>query len=75
MPPIMGAGAFVMAEFTKTSYGDIVWMALVPALLYFLSVLLYVHVLAVKGGFEGIQGQTGAWRCSLTACIFYCLWR
>ena len=62
MPPIMGAGAFVMAEFTKTSYGDIVWMALVPALLYFLSVLLYVHVLAVKGGFKGMQGQTGAWR-------------
>ncbi|NCF44384.1 MAG: TRAP transporter fused permease subunit [Proteobacteria bacterium] len=62
MPPIMGAGAFVMAEFTKTSYGDIVWMALVPALLYFLSVLLYVHVLAVKGGFKGMRGQTGAWR-------------
>jgi TRAP transporter 4TM/12TM fusion protein len=51
-----------MAEFTKTSYGEIVWMALVPALLYFLSVLLYVHVLAVKGGFKGMQGQTGAWR-------------
>lgn len=62
MPPIMGAGAFVMAEFTKTSYGEIVWMALVPALLYFLSVLLYVHVLAVKGGFKGMQGQAGAWR-------------
>ena len=62
MPPIMGAGAFVMAEFTKTSYGEIVWMALVPALLYFLSVLLYVHVLAVKGGFKGMQGQTGAWQ-------------
>jgi len=62
MPPIMGAGAFVMAEYTKTSYGDIVWMALVPALLYFLSVLLYVHILAVKGGFKGMQGQAGAWR-------------
>lgn len=62
MPPIMGAGAFVMAEFTKTSYGDIVWMALVPALLYFLSVLLYVHVLAVKGGFKGIQNGSDAWR-------------
>ena len=62
MPPIMGAGAFVMAEFTKTSYGDIVWIALVPALLYFLSVLLYVHVLAVKNGFQGMQDQSGAWR-------------
>ena len=70
MPPIMGAGAFVMAEFTKTSYGDIVWMALVPALLYFLSVLLYVHVLAVKNGFQGMQGQSGAWRVLLDGLHF-----
>ena len=70
MPPIMGAGAFVMAEFTKTSYGDIVWMALVPALLYFLSVLLYVHVLAVKGGFKGMQGQAGAWRVLINGLHF-----
>lgn len=55
MPPIMGAGAFVMAEFTKTPYGDIVWMALVPALLYFTSVLLYVHLMATKAGFVGAQ--------------------
>ena len=70
MPPIMGAGAFVMAEYTKTSYGDIVWMALVPALLYFLSVLLYVHILAVKGGFKGMQGQAGAWRVLLDGLHF-----
>ena len=70
MPPIMGAGAFVMAEFTKTSYGDIVWMALAPALLYFLSVLLYVHVLAVKNGFQGMQGHTGAWRVLLDGLHF-----
>ena len=71
MPPIMGAGAFVMAEFTKTSYGDIVWIALVPALLYFLSVLLYVHVLAVKGGFKGMQGQAGAWRVLIDGLHFF----
>ena len=70
MPPIMGAGAFVMSEFTKTSYGDIVWMALVPAVLYFLSVLLYVHVLAVKNGFQGMQGQSGAWRVLLDGLHF-----
>ena len=55
MPPIMGAGAFVMAEFTKTPYGDIVWMSLVPALLYFFSVLMYVHILSVKAGFVGMR--------------------
>ncbi len=58
MPPIMGAGAFVMAEFTKTPYGDIVWMSLVPAILYFLSVLLYVHLLAAKAGFKGMVDTT-----------------
>lgn len=62
MPPIMGAGAFVMAEFTGTPYGDIVWMSLVPAILYFSSVLLYVHIMAVKAGFKGMRDRTGAWR-------------
>ena len=62
MPPIMGAGAFVMAEFTKTSYSDIVWMSLVPAILYFVSVLLYVHLMAVKAGLQGMKGHSGAWQ-------------
>jgi len=62
MPPIMGAGAFVMAEFTRTAYADIVWMSLVPALLYFGSVLLYVHILAVKSGIQGMNVASGAWQ-------------
>jgi len=62
MPPIMGAGAFVMAEFTKTPYGEIVWMSLVPAILYFLSVLLYVHIMAVKAGFVGMKNTQRAWQ-------------
>jgi len=61
MPPIMGAGAFVMAEFTRTAYGDIVWMSLVPAVLYFISVLLYVHLMAVKAGFQGMQDRARTW--------------
>ena len=61
MPPIMGAGAFIMAEFTKTSYSDIVWMSLIPALLYFVSVLLYVHLMAVKAGFKGSIADSSAW--------------
>ena len=72
MPPIMGAGAFVMAEFTKTPYGDIVWMALVPALLYFTSVLLYVHLLAVKLGFKGMD-RTEAVRQVLTNGVHFLL--
>ncbi|MFT7130164.1 MAG: TRAP transporter 4TM/12TM fusion protein [Gammaproteobacteria bacterium] len=62
MPPIMGAGAFVMAEFTKTPYADIVWMSLVPAILYFTSVLLYVHLMAAKAGFKPMRGHQGAWQ-------------
>ncbi len=53
MPPIMGAGAFLMAEFTKTSYLDIIRIALVPAILYYLTVLLFVHFEAKKYGLMG----------------------
>jgi TRAP transporter 4TM/12TM fusion protein len=70
MPPIMGAGAFVMAEFTKTPYGEIVWIALVPAVLYFSSVLLYVHLMAAKSGFKGMHGQAGAWGVFLRGLHF-----
>jgi len=52
MPPIMGAGAFLMAEFTNTSYLYIVKIAIVPALLYYLSVLFFVHFEAKKEGFK-----------------------
>ncbi len=53
MPPIMGAGAFLMAEFTNTSYLTIIKVALVPAVLYYLTVLLFVHYEAKKYGLEG----------------------
>jgi TRAP transporter 4TM/12TM fusion protein len=48
MPPIMGAGAFLMAEFTNTSYLHIIKLAIVPAILYYLSVLFFVHFEAKK---------------------------
>lgn len=60
MPPVMGAGAFVMAEFTRTSYSDIVWMSLLPALLYFFCTLLYVHLIAAKRGMQGMSERTSA---------------
>ncbi|RLB73221.1 MAG: TRAP transporter permease, partial [Deltaproteobacteria bacterium] len=52
MPPIMGAGAFLMAEFTNTSYLYIVKIAIIPAILYYLSVLFFVHFEAKKEGFK-----------------------
>jgi len=52
MPPIMGAGAFLMAEFTNTSYLHIIKIAVIPALLYYLTVLFFVHFEAKKEGFN-----------------------
>ncbi|MBI4878397.1 MAG: TRAP transporter permease [Planctomycetes bacterium] len=53
MPPVMGAGAFLMAEFTNTSYLTIVKISIVPALLYYMTVLLFVHFEAKKQGLAG----------------------
>lgn len=48
MPPIMGAGAFIMASYTGIPYGTIVAVSVVPALLYFLSVGFIVRIEAIK---------------------------
>ena len=53
MPPIMGAGGFIMAELTGISYARIMLVALVPALLYFFSVFIMVHYEAKKYGLTG----------------------
>ena len=53
MPPIMGAGAFLMAEFTNTSYLTIIKVALVPAIMYYITVLIFVHYEAKKYGLKG----------------------
>jgi len=48
MPPIMGAGAFVMASYTSIPYATIVAVSIIPAFLYFLSVAFVVRIEAVK---------------------------
>lgn len=57
MPPILGAAAFIMAEFTQTSYLTIVVAAIVPALLYFLSVYMNVHFEACRTGLKGMPEE------------------
>ncbi|MEC7764925.1 MAG: TRAP transporter permease [Pseudomonadota bacterium] len=54
MPPLMGAGAFLMSEFTRVPYIEIVLVSIFPAFLYFGSVYLLVHIAAVKLGLKGI---------------------
>ena len=53
MPPIMGAGAFLMAEFTNISYLKIIKVALAPAIMYYITVLIFVHYEAQKYGLKG----------------------
>ncbi len=53
MPPIMGAGGFLMAELTETPYTHIMLIAIFPALLYFFSVFCMIHFEAKKHSIEG----------------------
>ena len=53
MPPIMGAGGFIMAEMTGLPYSDIMLIALFPALMYFFSVFVMVHYEAKKHNVVG----------------------
>jgi TRAP transporter 4TM/12TM fusion protein len=55
MPPVMGAGAFVMAQFTGIPYSEILLASIVPAILYFTCTLLYVHLMACKLGLQGME--------------------
>ncbi len=55
MPPLMGAGAFVMASFVGVEYRVIMMAALIPALLYYGTALLMIHFFAKKEGFFGLQ--------------------
>ena len=57
MPPIMGAGAFIMAELTGVPYQEIIVAAALPAILYYLSILATVHWEALKHGIGTMKAQ------------------
>jgi TRAP transporter 4TM/12TM fusion protein len=57
LPPIMGAGAFIMAEITGIAYTDIVIAAIIPATLYFVSVYFMVDKEALKKGMKGLPRE------------------
>ncbi len=54
MPPIMGAAAFLMAEYVGVPYSNIIVRAILPAVLYFLGIFICVHLEARKLGLKGI---------------------
>ncbi|MEL6645231.1 MAG: TRAP transporter fused permease subunit [Pseudomonadota bacterium] len=55
MPPIMGAGAFIMAEITGIPYTEIAVAAIIPAILYFVSIYFMVDFEAAKLGMRGMR--------------------
>ncbi|MDQ7800596.1 MAG: TRAP transporter fused permease subunit [Armatimonadota bacterium] len=57
LPPVMGAGAFIMAELTQTPYARIAAIAMLPGLLYFLGVGVMVYCEARKLGLEGLPPE------------------
>ncbi|MBK5957260.1 C4-dicarboxylate ABC transporter permease [Rhodoplanes elegans] len=67
-PPVLGAAAFLIAEFLKISYLDVIWMAIIPTVLYYLSLLFMVELDAKKFGARTVPYDT-----SLT--IPQMLWR
>jgi len=54
LPPVMGAGAFIMAEFIGPSYADIVIAATLPAVLFYLSIAVSIYLFTNKHDIDGI---------------------
>ncbi|MCX8116957.1 MAG: TRAP transporter fused permease subunit [Desulfobacterota bacterium] len=74
MPPIMGAGAFVMAELTQTPYVNIAIAATLPALIYFFTVWMGIHFFAKRDGLRGLEPEEiPPWRETFRASSFFVL--
>ncbi|MBR6352427.1 MAG: TRAP transporter fused permease subunit, partial [Firmicutes bacterium] len=57
MPPIMGAAAFLMAEYMNITYAQVALKAILPAVLYFTGIFITVHLEAKKLGLRGIASE------------------
>jgi TRAP transporter 4TM/12TM fusion protein len=57
MPPVMGAGAFIMAQWTGISYLYIIAVSVIPAVMYYLSVAFFVHIEALKTGIQPLREE------------------
>jgi TRAP transporter 4TM/12TM fusion protein len=54
-PPVLGAAAFLIAEFLKISYLDVIWMAVIPTCLYYMSLLFMVELDAKRFGSSAVR--------------------
>jgi TRAP transporter 4TM/12TM fusion protein len=71
MPPVMGAGVFIMAEVTGISYFEIIKAAAIPAILYYVGLFAMVHFLALRGGMRPVpRSELPSWRPVLRRAYF-----
>ncbi|WP_435074499.1 TRAP transporter permease [Halorubrum sp. HHNYT27] len=63
LPPVMGAAAFLMVQYTATPFADIIVIATIPAIVFFFGVWVMVHLKAVEEGIGGVSGEdtVGLW--------------
>ncbi|KAA0874778.1 TRAP transporter permease [Nitrincola tapanii] len=74
LPPIMGAGGFLMAELTGTPYSTIMVLSIGPAIIYFLSIFMMVHFEAKKHNLIGTPGEMlPHWKEALKAGWYFAL--
>ncbi|MGE3869396.1 MAG: TRAP transporter permease [Pseudorhodoplanes sp.] len=84
-PPVLGAAAFLIAEFLKISYLDVIWMALIPTCLYYLSLLFMVELDSRRFGARGeafvpehslwqLTRRYGFHFVSLVSIVIFMLW-
>ena len=72
MPPIMGAGAFVMAELIQVPYLEVAAAAFLPAVLYFAAVILGIHFFSGKENYRGMEkSEIPGWNETFKASIFF----
>ncbi len=80
MPPIMGAAAFLMAEYMNLPYMEVAAKAILPAVLYFAGIFIAVHLEAKKLGLKGVAKEDlPAWgyllrKCYLLAPLVLLVW-
>ncbi|WP_394740746.1 TRAP transporter permease [Natronococcus roseus] len=72
LPPVMGAAAFLIVEFTGTPYADVIIAATLPALAFFFGMWVMVHFEAVRGGIGGLpRSELPDVRSALRSGWFY----
>ena len=65
-PPVMGAAAFLIADYLAVPYGNVVLAAVVPALLFYISLVVYADICAAKSGLTGIEAENlPNWKAAL----------